>query len=273
MQIEKIGRRFMKYNKKNNFPTKENKKMKKYRFTLIELLVVIAIIAILASMLLPALGKAKAKAQQIKCVGNLKQLALATTMYAMDYEDMFPIYRPDPTKYTTTDDEAMPGHNMMFSISLSENAGWYESFMDLIHPYNGSLDLYHCPAEANTSITGGYGYNAEIAGASRMGGWSVPNVAPTKTTELGSPSVMMTLMDDDYGWKIIDANMYYMAVNDGWTQEGFFKQHGRRHNLAFADGHVENQGYNDSYAQDFRTWGLAFPGYSVTHNKSGKYGW
>ena len=64
MQIEKIGRRFMKYNKKNNFPTKENKKMKKYRFTLIELLVVIAIIAILASMLLPALGKAKAKARK-----------------------------------------------------------------------------------------------------------------------------------------------------------------------------------------------------------------
>ena len=61
-------------------------------FTLIELLVVIAIIAILAAILFPVFSRARAKARQAACLSNMKQIALASQMYATDYDEMVPLY-------------------------------------------------------------------------------------------------------------------------------------------------------------------------------------
>jgi prepilin-type N-terminal cleavage/methylation domain-containing protein/prepilin-type processing-associated H-X9-DG protein len=185
-------------------------------FTLIELLVVIAIIAILASLLLPALSRAKQKAWTTACLSNVRQIGIASRMYADENQDALP---------------------------RSSHQG--QSWVGSLQPYLGGTNLWRCPRDPNKTRTYSYAINDFLLPPEP--GSTATDYNKSTSLPSASETLFMAECADDYAF--ID-HFHFVPSDDGdYSPGGFASQVGvKRHqsgaNYLFVDGHAQFLSWN-----------------------------
>ena len=226
-------------------------------FTLIELLVVIAIIAILAAMLLPALSKAKKKAQGISCMNNLKQLMLGYQMYAGDNKDI-----AVPASAYSSGGGTIPAwhnENLTQFTSCTGTAGDQNLKTSPTYPYVTSLKVFRCPSDDSALKGGGgilyprnvsYSLNAAFGHNDIFHNQNMPPYKEIlKMSAMPQPTEIYVLLDE-HANTINDAHFYPFNNMKTFGGQSWLDvpsgRHGNSTGFSFADGHAEIHSWHDS---------------------------
>ena len=228
---------------------------KEHGFTLIELLVVLAIIALLAAMLLPALNKAKIKAQALSCMSNTRQLLFAWVLYAGDNREVLPPNEPFEQGWVTGWMDFFPSNtdntNLLFLIN--------ERYAKLA-PYTRSPGIYKCPADQSSvpglgarvrSVSMSQAIGTKNDGAPVTGPWLPGNLDWNQTTWRTYDKLWaITAPKPDHVWVMMDEHPD--SINDaqlGWEcgltgnaariVDCPASYHDGACGIVFADGHSE----------------------------------
>ena len=230
-------------------------------FTLIELLVVIAIIAILAAMLLPALSRAKYKAQGISCMSNNKQLVLGYIMWALDNNDRC-LY-----SWGGTDPNGVPA---WCNGWIRDNPDATDETITRNSPtftYLPSVDVFRCPSDKSLFPFGdfrrgetkrrirSYSQNGFMG---YPGNWVIPNSPPYKSaikmTDLTRPGPSDVYVFVDEHMNTINDSHFLpyrsLKVFEGQWLDTVSGRHGNATGFSFADGHAEIHKWVDSNVQN-----------------------
>lgn len=255
-------------------------------FTLIELLVVISIIAVLASMLLPALARAKSKAQGIQCLSHQMQMSLAWRMYLEDNNDVL-LFASEDTANPATFGYAWVVGTMDFDPN--NRANWDPDVgvkRSRLWPYCGeNLAIWKCPSDRSVVVVNrvskprvrSRSMNVYLGGwGGTDGGWG-PIISNNKiymrSSELIDPGPTRTFLFTDMREDSIDMGNF--AVNmTGWPEKpsvyGFWDLPGYYHNRAaafsFADGHSEFRRWLDPRTTPPIKPGIGYPDHFSSPN-------